>query len=131
MEGTAPGDDETPPVTEALFNASEDHFLANLLLSTGYEIGPVSPYFLVGIGVTTIDPKAGLTGITHYSWSLGFGIEADFKGRFGLRAQGKFVPTYVNVTDEILQEWTGAAIATANRSTMTQWELQAGLFVRF
>jgi opacity protein-like surface antigen len=131
VEGTAPGDDENPPVNEALFKASEDQFLANILLSTGYTIGAVKPYFLLGVGLTSVNPKADIPGVTHFAWNLGFGIEAYFKGRFGLRAQGKFVPTYVNTTDEILQEWNGGAITTASPNTMTQWELQAGFFFRF
>jgi hypothetical protein len=128
VSGTASGE---PPVDETLFDASEDQFHANLLLSTGYMIGSTRPYFLLGVGVTSINPQAEASTITHFSWGLGFGIEAMLKGQLGLRAQGKFTPTYVNTTDEIMQEWNGGAETTAIRNTMTQWEFQAGLFFRF
>jgi hypothetical protein len=131
VQGTAPGDDTTPAVEEALFDAFEDQLQANLLLSSGYTIGSVKPYFLFGLGLTSINPEGDTSGATRFSWSLGFGIEAMLKGRIGLRAQGKFVPTYINMTDEILFEWDGGYQATAMRNTMTQWEFQAGLFYRF
>ena len=128
VAGTASGD---PPVEESLFDAYEDQLLVNLLLSTGYTIGAARPFFLFGAGVTNVNPQADVPGITHFAWNLGFGIEAMLKGQLGLRAQGKFTPTYINTTDEILQEWNGGAETTAIRNTMTQWEFQAGLFFRF
>lgn len=131
VQATAPGDDETPAVNDTLFGAFEDQLQANLLLSAGYAIGSVKPYFLFAFGLTSINPQTDVPGVTRFSWSLGVGFETMLKGRFGLRAQGKFVPTYINTTEQILYEWTGGYEAIPKRNTMTQWEFQTGLFFRF
>ncbi len=133
VEGRAPAspDGTTPAVNEPLFSALEDQFQAHLLLSTGYVIGSVKPYFLFGLGLTSFNPQEDISGVTRFAWSFGMGIEARLKDRLGLRAQGKFVPTYINTTEEILLEWDGGYQATPMRNNMTQWEFQAGVFFRF
>lgn len=133
VEGRAPAsaDGTTPAVNEPLFKAMEDQFHANFLLSMGYLIGSVKPYFLFGLGLTNINPEGDIASVSRFSWGFGVGVEANLKDRFGLRVQGKFVPTYINTTEEILIEWDGGTQATPMRNNMTQWELQAGLFFRF
>lgn len=131
VTGTIPGEDDAPAVNEPLFEAFEDQVKANFLLSTGYDIGPVKPFFLLGLGITRIDPRVDIPGITRFCWAMGIGFEAPFSDRFGLRAQGKFVPTYINTSDEVLFEWNGGNQTIQLRNTMTQWEYQAGLFFRF
>ncbi len=131
VTGTIPGEDDAPDVNAPLFNAFEDQVKVNVLLSSGYEIGPVKPFFLLGLGVTRIDPRVDIPSITRACWAMGIGFEAPFSDRFGLRAQAKFVPTYISASDEVLFEWNGGSPTTQLRNTMTQWEYQAGLFFRF
>jgi hypothetical protein len=133
VAGQAPAsvDGTTPAVNETLFKASEDQFQANFLLGMGYLIGKVKPYFLFGLGMTTVNPEGNYSSVNRFAWSFGIGAEADFSERFGLRVQGKFVPTYINTTEEILLEWDGGYQATPMRNNITQWEFQAGLFFRF
>jgi len=133
VAGQAPAsaDGTVPAVNETLFKAYEDQLQAHLLLSTGYLIGSVRPYFLFGLGMTNINPQTDASSVARFAWSFGFGVEAKLKDRLGLRAQGKFVPTYINTTEEILLEWDGGYQATPMRNNMTQWEFQAGVFFRF
>jgi len=133
VEGRAPAsaDGATPAVNEPLFKAMEDQFHANVLLSMGYLIGTVKPYFLFGFGMTAVNPDGDLSSVNRLSWSFGVGAEANLKDRFGLRVQGKFVPTYIKTTPEILLDWDGGFPAAPTRNNITQWELQAGLFYRF
>jgi opacity protein-like surface antigen len=126
--GTAPGDEDTPAVSQALFQGLEDQLQATILLGTGYAIGPFDPYFLFGAGVTTLAPDADLPGVSRFAWSAGLGLEASFKGRFGFRAQGRFVPSFVRTADALWQGGTGIEDV---RSQMTQWEFMAGLVFRF
>jgi hypothetical protein len=128
VQGTIPATETTPAQDVPLFDAFEDQLQANLLLSTGYSFGAVEPYFLFGLGVTSINPQTEAQAVTHFSWSAGFGVQAQFGRLLGVRAQGKFVPTYVNTTDEI---WEGGLQVLGVRNQMTQWELQAGLVFRF
>ena len=130
VEGVATAGDPPPP-NETLFDATEDQFHANLIVSAGYSIGAVKPYFLVGLGVTAVNPAGDAPGVTRFSWSLGMGFDTMFSKRIGARVQGKFVPTYINTTEQILFEWTGGYQATSVRNNITQWEVTAGLIYRF
>jgi hypothetical protein len=133
VAGQAPAsaDGTTPAVNEPLFKAIEDQFQANFLLSMGYLVGKVKPYFLFGLGLTNFNPEGDLSSVSRFAWSFGVGAEASIKDWLGLRFQGKFVPTYINTTEEILIEWDGGYQATPMRNNITQWEFQAGLVFRF
>jgi len=133
VAGQAPAavDGSTPAVNEPLFTATEDQFQAHFLLGMGYLIGKVKPYFLFGLGMTTFNPEGNYSSVNRFAWSFGLGVEADFSKRFGLRVQGKFAPTYINTTEEILLEWDGGYQATPMRNNMTQWEFLGGLYFRF
>lgn len=128
VQGTIPANETTPAQDVPLFDALEDQFQANLLLSPGYTFGPVDPYFLIGLGVTSLNPQADVKAVTHFAWSAGFGVQALLGRRLGIRAQGKFVPTYVSTTDAL---WEGGMEVIGVRNLMTQWEFQAGLVFRF
>ncbi len=129
VQGMIPGDET--PTYDALFKAFEDQLQANLMIWAGYRIGPLKPYFLAGLGMTNINPRTGISSLNRFSWSLGTGFETIVGKRFGIRVQGKFVPTYINTTEEILFDWLGGFSATPARNTMTQWEFTAGLIVYF
>jgi opacity protein-like surface antigen len=129
--GTAPAVGETPAVKDFLFNAAQDHLQANLMLSTGYTLGAVKPFFMAGLGMTSIQPEGDIPGFTRFSWSFGLGFDAMFTKSLGVRAQGKFSPTYINTIDAVLVEWPGGSQTTSLRNTMTQWEFQTGVFFTF
>jgi len=129
--GTAPAVDETPAVKDFLFKAAQDHLQANLLLSTGYTLGAVKPFFVAGLGMTSLNPEGDTTGFTRFSWSFGLGFDAMFSKSLGVRAEGKFSPTYINTIDAVLVEWPGGSQTTSLRNTMTQWVFQAGVFYAF
>ncbi len=128
VTGTIPGDEVNPSQEVALFDVREDQFQAHLLLSSGYKIGPLDPYLLFGMGLTSFNPNADLAGKSRWAWSVGFGTQAMFGRRLGLRVQGKFVPTYISTADQI---WEGGTEVDDVRNQMVQWEFQAGLVFRF
>jgi opacity protein-like surface antigen len=129
--GTAPAVDETPAVNDFLFKAAQDHLQANFLLSTGYTMGIVKPFFLAGLGMTSLNPEGDIPGFTRFSWSFGLGADAMFSPSLGLRAQAKFLPTYISTIDAVLVEWPGGEQTVPLRTTWTQWEFQVGVFYRF
>jgi len=129
IQGVIPGD--PAPMNEDLFKAFEDQFHANLMLSAGYSIGSIKPYFLLGAGLTSVNPRTGVAGVSRFSWGLGLGFDGMVSKRIGIRLQGKFTPTYINTTEQILSEWVGGFQATAARNNMSQWEITGGLIYRF
>lgn len=125
MLGVFSADAELP--NENMFNVNEDQFLANLLLSAGYMIGKVEPYFLLGLGVASLNPSGNFSGVTRMAWDLGIGLDGRISKRIGLRGQAKFVSTHVVNMGAILTEWDGGFPATSLRNTLTQWEFMLGL----
>ena len=129
MVGVFPADPATPD--EKLFNVNEDQFQANLLVSTGYVIGKVKPYFLIGLGVTSVNPSGDISGATRLAWNMGLGFDGMVSKKIGLRGQVKLIPTHINNMEAILTEWDGGALTTSLRNTMTQWEFTLGLVYHF
>lgn len=129
--GLADATETDPAVNDLLFGATEDQLHANLLLSTGYKMGKVKPFFLLALGMTGLNPQTNNSSFNRFSWGLGLGLDVPIKGRFGLRAQGDFITTYINNIDEVLVDWEGGSQTASMRNTMTQWEFKTGLFYRF
>ena len=132
VQGMIPGEEvDDPPTYESLFKTFEDQLHANIMIWSGYMIGPIKPYFMAGLGLTNLNPRTNFESLNRFSWSLGMGFETMVSNRLGLRVQGKFSPIYINTTDEIISEWVGGFNASPARNTMTQWEFTAGLIVHF
>jgi opacity protein-like surface antigen len=128
LEGVFPVAEALPNVK--LFSLSEDQFHANILLSAGYSIGKVDPYFLLGLGLTSINPSGDVPGASRFSWNLGAGFKAMISKKIGLRGQAELVPTYISNIDTILNEWVGGVQTVSLRNTMVQWQFTVGLFFR-
>lgn len=120
-----------PPVADQandnLFEVNEDQFQANLLLSAGYLIGKIRPYFLIGMGLTSVNPSGDVSGITRLAWDVGMGLEGMISKKIGLKGQVKLVPTHVSNMETILMEWDGGYQAATTRNMITQWEFTPGL----
>lgn len=112
---------------EKLFNVDEDQFLADLLVSAGYVLGKVQPYFLIGLGLTSVNPSGDISGTTRMAWNMGLGFDGMISKRIGLRGQVKLIPTHINNMGAILTEWDGGSPAASLRNTLTQWEFTFGL----
>ena len=125
MVGVFPSDADL--ANEKLFNVNEDQFQADLLVSAGYVIGKVQPYFLIGLGLTSINPSGDISGATRMAWNIGLGFDGKISKKIGLRGQVKLIPTHINKMGTILTEWDGGFPATSLRNTMTQWEFTLGL----
>jgi hypothetical protein len=125
MVGVFPADADL--ANEKLFDVNEDQFQADLLVSAGYVIGKVQPYFLIGLGLTSVNPSGAISGATRMAWNIGIGLEGTVSQRIGLRGQVKLIPTHTINMGAILTEWNGGFPATSLRNTMTQWEFTLGL----
>lgn len=125
MVGVFPADADL--ANEKLFDVNEDQFQADLLVSAGYVIGKVQPYFLIGLGLTSVNPTGNLSGATRVAWNMGIGLEGTISKSIGLRGQVKLIPTHIINMGAILTEWDGGFPATSLRNTLTQWEFMFGL----
>jgi opacity protein-like surface antigen len=122
-----------------LAKLSTDQFHGNFLIFFGGEEMKARPYFLIGLGATIANPKSttfdGETvdpgSESRFSWSLGGGLQVMFSEKVGLRAQGKWTPTYINTSSEIWVDWWGYPWVVPVSNYMNQWEFTGGLVFRF
>lgn len=87
------------------------------------------------IGLTRFDPQPGGSGAeTNFSGSIGGGVQFRASRRLGVRLEGRVVTTFVSSDSDLFCSIGGASSVCAVRvegSTLTQWELRAGLVFRF
>ena len=92
--------------------------------------------FLAGtVGLTRFDPQPGGSGAeTHFSGSIGGGVQLRASRRLGIRLEGRVVTTFLSNNSDLFCSIGGASSVCAVRvegATFTQWELRAGLVFRF
>jgi hypothetical protein len=101
-------------------------------VAKGYSI---TPYFLLGLGFTVIDPgKVGEfdpQSTTRFSFALGGGGKAYLNKRFGIRGQIRYHGTYVS--DEAGGVWCDyyyGCYQTVQTNWLDEWDFQGGLVIR-
>jgi opacity protein-like surface antigen len=93
------------------------------------------PYFVATVGLTKIDPDLeGASSDNFLSFGVGGGWKFFPTSRVGLRLDGRFLGTFIDSDSKIFcqsgQEGGGCAVALKG-DLMYQFEMQAGLIVRF
>lgn len=95
-------------------------------------------YFFGGIGATQYSPSdimgTSVDGATKFSTTWGGGIKAYFNDNFGFRAGARWTPTYIKSDPGGLwcsPYWPGACWILADDKYSHQFEVSAGLIVRF
>ena len=92
------------------------------------------PFFVATIGASRFDPEeSGLDTETYFAFTAGGGVKLLPNKRFGLRLEGRVFGTLVDSdTDLFCQGGAGATCLIQTSGNMLwQWELSAGLIVRF
>ena len=137
IEARDPG--TTGSEREEFMDLKVHDFLANFLFMPAYREGNVTPFLLLGLGVTYFDPGdvetvAGTVspdGMSKFSWGIGAGFKAQGEGRLGLRAQARYHSTYVN--DESDGTWCDpwyGCYETVDTNWLDEWEFQGGLILK-
>lgn len=100
---------------------------------TGYAMvdGPTKPFLNVGLGFSDIS-IGGESGDTRFSWALGAGVKHDLNDRLALRAQVRWIPTYVNTDDAyvVCDPWYGFCYTVGDDNYINQTEIAAGLVIK-
>jgi hypothetical protein len=94
--------------------------------------GPVRPYFALTVGATRFDPKVEDIGSEwRFSIGSGLGIKAYLTPRFGLRADARVWPTFLQTSGGFLCTLPGACLVEIEADFLTQGGATAGFFVGF
>jgi opacity protein-like surface antigen len=100
----------------------------------------VRPFVFFGLGATQYAPSAikgrDVSSETKFSFTLGGGVKIFTHDHIGFRFQGKWIPTYINSSDEgywygYYNPWGYYAYPVSTANYSHQLELTAGLIMRF
>jgi len=93
------------------------------------------PFVAMTVGLSRFDPQlSDLSAESYFSASIGGGVQLRASKRLGVRIEGRVFTTFVdNDSDLFCRSTSGTNICTirVEGTTLTQWELRAGLIVRF
>jgi opacity protein-like surface antigen len=122
-----------------LGSIATDVYHANFMFFFRPEEYKLRPYFMFGLGATvanvgnvtvgdeTLNPGAE----SRFSWSMGLGLQAQFREHIGLRLQTRWLPTYINSTSGWWYDWWGNVWLVPIANYMNQFEFSGGLTFRF
>jgi len=131
ITGKKPGETQD---SDLLDLAAHD-FLANFLFMPAYRESRVTPFLLIGLGATLLDPGevagASPESKTKFSWNIGAGFKAMGAGRLGLRGQVRYHSTYVNDEDSgtWCDPWYGC-YTTVDTHWLDEWDFSGGLIIK-
>lgn len=118
--------------TQDLGSLDTHDFHANFIFSNPYRGGKVSPFLLLGLGGTLINPGE-VNGQSpedkfRFSWALGAGVKTVNAKGVGLRLQARYHSMYV--TDQYAGTWCsyyGYCYSAVESNWLDEWDFQAGL----
>ena len=94
--------------------------------------GRLRPYFALTVGATRFDPKVEDVGSEwRFSIGTGVGFKTYLSPRFGLRAEGRVWPTFLQTDGGFLCSLPGACLVAVEADFLTQGSATAGFFVAF
>jgi len=126
-------DTQTRLVGDALLDMDVEYFhFGGTYLFDGED---TRPFLALTIGLSRFDPHpSDLRPENYFSASMGGGVQLRATKRFGVRIEGRVFTTFVDSDSDIFCRSSAEANFCAIRvegTTLTQWELRAGLVFRF
>lgn len=96
----------------------------------------IRPYVVMTIGASRFSPEASpdLDDETFFSLSLGGGMRIAAGERVAFRLEGRFFTSFVETDSSLFCEIGGSTnlcLLRADSSTVTQWQVSAGLTLKF
>ncbi len=136
------GPQETGGERNQITSLNAYDFHGNFLFGIGDPYAKVTPFILLGLGATHLNPgdiapsdmfPDGLSpsSRTAFSWALGAGIKTYMNKKVGLRAQIRYHSTYVS--DQAGGTWCDpyyGCYQTVDTNWLDEWEFTAGLIYR-
>ncbi len=93
------------------------------------------PFVAMTVGISRFDPQpSDLSAENYFSASIGGGVQLRASKRLGVRIEGRVFTTFVDSESDLFcRSTSGTNICTiqVKGTTLTQWELRAGLVIRF
>jgi len=82
-----------------VFTLKTNQFLGDFVIHFKNRESRFRPYAFMGAGITTLSADRGRSNTTtRFAWVFGGGVKYSLSQHFGVRAQAKWSPTYINTT---------------------------------
>jgi opacity protein-like surface antigen len=114
---------------------NEHDFHANFLFMPAYRESEATPFLLLGLGATLLDPGelpgVELDSATKFSWAIGAGVKTSVNERFGLRGQVRYHSTYIS--DESGGTWCDpwyGCYETVDTNWLDEWDFTGGVILQ-
>ncbi len=97
--------------------------------------GNTRPFIALTLGASRFDPQpSAFSSESFFSASFGAGYQLNAGSRLGARLEGRVFTTLIDSDSDIFCESSaiaGSCLIRVDGTTLTQWELRAGLVFRF
>jgi opacity protein-like surface antigen len=138
-EGRLPQEIAVPASSAGLtsFGLKIDQYHCNFLHHYQVSVAGVRPYVMGGLGVTTYYARRNGQGdsMSRFSFALGGGVKWLLTRHFGLRAEARWAPTLLSVSDSSFWCNIGGAGADCvihlKTAVQSQLDLTGGIIIRF
>ena len=116
--------------TGALFDLDIDYYhLGGRQL---WDMGKTTTFVVASVGATHFDPQpSSLEPMTKFSIGLGGGVELNATERIGFRLEGRGFATFLKSDDAVFCKDSGGCVVLVNTDVLYQYEVSAGVILRF
>lgn len=114
-----------------LFGAYVDQYHVNFIFHPADDGAHTQPFAVVGLGATTLSPRAAFSSRSEFSFELGAGIKHYFAPHFGLRLEAKWTPTYLHSNEEWFCNGFDQCFSVSDPVYAQQGQISSGIIFRF
>jgi hypothetical protein len=109
-----------------------DNYHANFVYNWGSVDSPIRPFIFGGLGATVYSFEGAFEGgETQFSTTFGGGVKAYFTPNVGIRATGRYTPTYIRSDSEGIWCDPFYCWVIADPHYANQFEISGGITLRF
>lgn len=115
-----------------IFDLDADVFLVGGNYTGGRPSDPLRGFIGFALGVTDLQPQSpGLDGDAQFAFSFYGGAKIGLAKHVGLRLQGQWISTYIDSNDELWCDPFGFCYVVSDANYLSQFEVSAGLAIKF
>ena len=121
-------------VQRTIFALNTNQFLGDFVIHFKNRENRFRPYALMGAGITTLSADRGHANTTtRFAWVFGGGVKYALSQHFGVRAQAKWSPTYINTTTAGVwcDPYWGGCWTKGDSVFLNEFDVTGGITFRF
>jgi len=108
---------------------SRDDFMLNGIWYATRQGGPARPYITAGLGASVFYADNAET-VGRFAWNLGAGVRRDVNEKFGIRADFRWIPTWITTGESVWCDPFYGCWPVSEGEFLDQWEVTGGLIIK-